>query len=272
MREDVSDKSRVRVQVGKIGDALGDPRLQDVIERAAAQVAGPEAPQDKIAALLPEDIDSTVSSGGEPEGVPHLSRAPLVAMVQSHIEEALGDAGVPDPDEPTSLWSKLVHTVEHDLHISPGSFTPDDPDWYVFIAKGVLERLAMGNAPFNQTPAEFDGMADDARLVIVGDWGTSLPRARDVATHMHEAIDRALASHRQVHVLHLGDVYHSGLETEDQRRFLDLWPVTQEQADAGVLTGSGQRVTSLRKLPARCGPSAAAPPAPLASSAPRHTM
>jgi hypothetical protein len=86
VREDVSDKSRVRAQVGKIRDALGDPRLQDVIERAAAQVAGPEAPQDKIAALLPEDIDSTVSSGGEPEGVPYLSRAPLVAMVQSHIE------------------------------------------------------------------------------------------------------------------------------------------------------------------------------------------
>jgi hypothetical protein len=107
--------------------------------------------------------------------------------------------------------------VEHDLHISPGSFTPDDPDWYVFIAKGVLERLAEGNAPFNQTPAEYDGLADDARLVVVGDWGTGLPRARDVAARMHEAIDQALASHRQVHVLHLGDVYYSGLETEDQR-------------------------------------------------------
>ena len=75
-------------------------------------------------------------------------------MVQSHVEEALGEAGVPDPGEPTSLWSRLVQSVERDLHISPGSFTPDDPDWYVFIAKGVLERLAEGNAPFNQTPAE----------------------------------------------------------------------------------------------------------------------
>jgi dihydrofolate reductase len=35
VREDVSDKSRVRVEVGKIREALGDPRLQDVIERAA---------------------------------------------------------------------------------------------------------------------------------------------------------------------------------------------------------------------------------------------
>ena len=179
-----------------------------------------------------------VSSGGESEGVPYLSRAPLVSMVQSHVEEALGDAGVPDPAEHSSLWSRLVHSVEHDLRIAPGSFTPDDPDWYVFIAKGVLERLADGNAPFNQTPAEYGDVAEDARLVAVGDWGTALPRAREVAAHMQERIGEALARRRQVHVLHLGDVYYSGLETEDQRRFLDLWPVTQAQAGAGVTSWS----------------------------------
>ena len=132
-----------------------------------------------------------VSSGGQPAGVPYLSRAPLVSMVQSHIEEALGEAGVPDPGEPASLWSRLVRAVEHALHISPGSFTPDDPDWYIFIARGVLERLAEGNAPFNPAPAEYDDVADDARLVVVGDWGTGLPRARDVAALMQEAIDAA---------------------------------------------------------------------------------
>jgi Calcineurin-like phosphoesterase len=238
MRRDASNKNDVRDYVGKVRDTLGDPRLQDVIVRAAAQVPGDEAPREKIAALLSPDIGATVSSGGEPAGVPYLSRAPLVSMVQSHLEEALGDAGVPDPGEPSSLWSRLVHTVERDLRMAPGSFTPDDPDWYVFIAKGVLERLAEGNAPFNETPAEYDGVAEDARLVIVGDWGTGLPRARNVAAQMRESIGEAVAARRQVHVLHLGDVYYSGLETEDQRRFLDLWPVTQEQADAGVTSWS----------------------------------
>jgi hypothetical protein len=238
MRQEASDRDQVRVHAEKVRDVLGDPRLQDVIGRAAAQVPGDEPARAKITALLSEDLDSMASSGSGPEGVPYLSRAPLVSMMQSYIEEALGDAGAPDPDEHTSLWSRVVHTVEHDLHISPGSFTPEDPDWYVFIAKGVLERLAKGNASFNQAPAEYDGMTEDARLVVVGDWGTGLPRARDVATHMHEAIDTALASHRQVHVLHLGDVYYSGLETEDQRRFLDLWPVSQDQADAGVTSWS----------------------------------
>jgi hypothetical protein len=238
MRRDASNKNDVRNYVGKVRDTLGDPQLQDVIERAVAQVPGDEAPRDKIAALLSPDIGSTVSSGGGPAGVPYLSRAPLVSMVQSHLDAALGEAGVPDPGEPASLWSRLVHAVERVLHLAPASFTPDDPDWYVFIAQGVLERLAEGNAPFNEAPAEYGDVTEDARLVVVGDWGTGLPRARDVAALMQKSIGEALAGGRQVHVLHLGDVYYSGLETEDQGRFLDLWPVTLEQADAGVTSWS----------------------------------
>jgi Calcineurin-like phosphoesterase len=238
MRREASGRAEVRKHVGKVRDALGDPGLQDVIGRAAAQVPGDGAPRDKITALLSPDLDATVSSGGEPDGLPYLSRAPLVSLVQSHIEQGLEVAGVPDPDDHPSRWSRIVRTVERDLHLAPGSFMPDDPGWYVLIAKAVLERLAQGNAPFNQTPAEHDGVADDARLVVVGDWGTGLPRARDVAALMQEQISAALADGRQVHVIHLGDVYYSGLESEDRRRFLDLWPVTPEQADAGVTSWS----------------------------------
>jgi Calcineurin-like phosphoesterase len=238
MRRDASDKKAVRTHLERIRETLGDPRLHDVMERAAAQVPGDEPARDKIAALLSPDIDSTVSSGGEADGVPYLSRAPLVSLVQSHLEEALGEAGVPDPHEHRGLLSRIVDTVERDLHIAPGSFTPDDPDWYVYIAEGVLERLADGNAPFNQMPAEYDDVGDDARLVVVGDWGTGLPRARHVAARMRERIAAALAAGRQVHVIHLGDIYYSGLESEDKRRFLDLWPVTPEQAGAGVTSWS----------------------------------
>jgi hypothetical protein len=238
MRRDASDKNAVAAHLEQIRGTLGDPRLQDVIERAAAQVPGAEPPREKIAALLSPDLGSTVSSGGEPAGVPYLSRAPLVSMVQSHIEEALADAGVPDPDEHPGLLPRIVRAVLRWLRLQPGSFTPDDPDWYVFIAKGVLERLADGNAPFNDKPAEYEGLADDARLIVVGDWGTALPRARAVAARMRAKLAEGLAAGRQVHVIHLGDIYYSGLETEDQRRFLDLWPVTPEQASAGVTSWS----------------------------------
>jgi hypothetical protein len=216
---------------------LGDPRLQDAVERAAAQVPGDAQPQDKIDALLGQDLDSMASSGGG-HGAPYLSRSPLVSMIQSHAEQALSDAGVRDASKPASFWSRLRRDAGRALHISPGSFTPDDPDWYLVIARGVLERFADGNAPFNGTPAEYGELSDTARLVVVGDWGTGLPRARAVAALMQGKISDALADGRQAHVLHLGDVYYSGLEYEDRQRFLDLWPVTGEQANKGVTSWS----------------------------------
>jgi hypothetical protein len=72
--------------------------------------------------------------------------------------------------------------------------------------------------------------------VIVGDWGSGLPRAIEVAKHMGDRVREALAAGRQAHVLHLGDVYYSGDPSEYARRFLapGYWPVTSELANAGV--------------------------------------
>src|SRR5579859_4575156 len=238
MRRGASNKNAVRANVERIRETLDDPRLQDVMQRAAAQVAGDAPAREKISALLAPDFDAMASSGGEPAGVPYLSRAPLVSLVQSHVEEALARAGVPDPDERTGLLWTIVRAIERLLDIEPGSFTPDDPDWYLVIAMGVLERLAEGNAPFNQMPAEYDEVADDARLLVVGDWGTALPRARAVAARMRQRIAEAVGAGRQVHVIHLGDIYYSGLESEDRQRFLDPWPVTPEQAGSGVTSWS----------------------------------
>ena len=239
MRRDASDRHAVRTHIERVRETLGDPRLADVMQRAAAQVPGDGTPRDKITALLSPDITETASSGGKAPGVPYLSRAPLVSLVQSHLDEALGSAGVPEShEEHPGLLKRIIRAVEHDLHIEPGTFTPDDPDWYVYIAMGSLERLADGNSSFNEMPAEYDDLADDARLLVVGDWGTALPRARDVATLMRVKAAEALADGRQVHVVHLGDIYYSGLETEDRRRFLGPWPVTPDQAEAGVTSWS----------------------------------
>jgi hypothetical protein len=238
MRSDASNKSQVQAAAAHVQGVLKDPRLQSVIDQAAVHVPGDAAPRDKVAGLLSGDASSLVSSGGQASGVPYLSRAPLVSMVQSQVEETLDEEGAPDRGHPASLWSRIVRAVEGLLHISPGSFTSNDPEWYVDIARGVLERLAAGNAPFNPVPAEYDHVADDARLVVVGDWGTGLPRAIDVAAHMRQAIEAALAEGRQVHVIHLGDVYYSGFESEDKKRFLDPWPVTEDQAAAGVTSWS----------------------------------
>ena len=56
----------------------------------------------------------------------------------------------------------------------------------------------------------------EIRIAIAGDWGTGEAAARAVGAQM-----AALKPH---YTIHLGDVYYSGLRTEEQDKFVDLWP------------------------------------------------
>ena len=69
-------------------------------------------------------------------------------------------------------------------------------------------------------------IADQARLIVVGDWGSGIPRAQKIAEHMRTYIDEGVCAEcRNVHVVHLGDVYYSGWRREYEKRFLPFWPV-----------------------------------------------
>lgn len=188
---------------------------------------------------LPDVHGELASSGGRThDEVPYLSRDPVQSMLQSTLETKLREQGVRDETpEHRDLLSRIVHTVESLLH--PARYGHTDPEWVIDIGKSMLERLRRGNHPFNPEPARHQ-ITDDARLVVVGDWGTGLPRARAVAACMAEEVADALAHGRQAHVVHLGDVYYSGTPEEVKRNVLapGLWPVTTEQAGAGVTSWS----------------------------------
>jgi hypothetical protein len=55
---------------------------------------------------------------------------------------------------------------------------------------------------------------------------------------MAEEVADALDHGREAHVIHLGDVYYSGLPSEIQQHVLAWWPVTPQQARAGVTSWS----------------------------------
>jgi hypothetical protein len=167
----------------------------------------------------------------------YLARDPATSLIQSVVEEQA--AGQPIDAPPRSAFARLLQRVVDfvDALVHPGRFTPDDPNWVLKIGESMLGHLAAGNHPFNPQPAKY-AIGDRARLVLVSDWGTGLKEAQAVATAMAVTIDEGLAQGRDVHVIHLGDVYYSGLPTEYQRHVLAYWPVTPARQKAGVTSWS----------------------------------
>jgi hypothetical protein len=69
--------------------------------------------------------------------------------------------------------------------------------------------------PTNHVAAPFP---DAGRIAMIGDWGTGLYGAPEIAKSIERDRDPFAM------LLHLGDVYYSGTENEVAERFLNLWP------------------------------------------------
>ena len=237
MFKSASTQGSVQQHVEAVRGLLQSGALTDAVAAAAQQIPGEGDATAKVASVLPAQDAAQGSSGSGHPGVPYLSRDPLVSLIQSSVEEKMLDAGAVELADRHGLWGWILRLADRWLNLQPGTFKPDDPNWYLDIARASLGHLARGNHAFNTVPAEHQ-ISDTARLVVVGDWGTGIQRARDVAALMQQEIAGALAQGREVHVIHLGDVYYSGLPSEDKRRFLAFWPVTPDQARAGVTSWS----------------------------------
>src|SRR5262249_1479077 len=69
--------------------------------------------------------------------------------------------------------------------------------------------------PTHNRPQPFP---NKARVGVIGDWGTGLYGAPQIAAAVRSDPDPFTL------LLHLGDVYYSGTTKEIQQRFLDMWP------------------------------------------------
>jgi predicted phosphodiesterase len=109
-------------------------------------------------------------------------------------------------------------------------FGGTDPGWvFGFLAAQRLQEKR-GTIEFPQDRAPVVKMMNPARLVIVGDWGTGIPRARDVADLMEVYALEGVKKGCDTHVISLGDVYYAGFEEEYRDRFLSCWPVKKKDA------------------------------------------
>jgi hypothetical protein len=113
-----------------------------------------------------------------------------------------------------------------------------DPRW-------VLSLFAMGyrgfhhKEPFNKDFPPPVAIGDDVRLLVVGDWGSGIPRARAVAARMRAELEKGSNERREQHVIHLGDVYYSGWTREYEEHFLKYWPVDAGETDIASFALNG---------------------------------
>jgi hypothetical protein len=172
-----------------------------------------------------------------------ISRSPVISIIQSAIEErvektlldrvverARRDGDAP-PVGATRLLLKPDGTEPDDEEMGD-PFTTLDPGWVTHIAEALVERLIRGGRhPFNPSPAPPVPLARDARLVLLSDWATGLARAECVAGYAGDWIEEAVNDGREVHAIHLGDVYYSGERREYDDRMLAPWPVTEKMVE-----------------------------------------
>lgn len=108
-----------------------------------------------------------------------------------------------------------------DLHVTAGSCDPR----YAEAALKAAEyfTLGKGQIPYVPWKALSDFVIDDgaqtlptnATIAVIGDWGTGQPEAFAVLEN--------LAAKNPDVVIHLGDVYYSGTDPEQQHYFFDNW-------------------------------------------------
>jgi hypothetical protein len=217
---------------GRVIREIMDPRflheqLLAVQQTAKGQPAGSQLSDDTYREAFAELEAASAHHAAE---APFMPRTPTVSIFQSTLSTCIESrAGQLLKDVPKGLEG-IAHAV-----LSTGNvyreFGPCDPLW---IETKISEGLAMleHRPPFPSSPAPPMPLPEDARVIVVGDWGSGLPGASAVAQQMAEHLEPARG--RDQHVIHLGDVYYSGWREEYETRFLPHWPV--KAGDSEVLS------------------------------------
>jgi hypothetical protein len=130
----------------------------------------------------------------------------------------------------TQLWRKYDVT-------DPWIF--GDPRWFLMEVVKAWYEFKGNKVTFGGLPQQPVPIANEARIVLVGDWGSGLKRARKVADQIRKFLDDGRAAGKEQYVIHLGDVYYTGSRKEYEENFLQYWPVKPgENIDSFIICGN----------------------------------
>lgn len=107
--------------------------------------------------------------------------------------------------------------------ISLTKYAVFDPEWIYSLALYLL-HLIEPKAPFNTNPATIQLSGQSTlRIAIIGDWGTGNWTDGEQPSSPAVAVFNQIKTLNPDYIIHLGDVYYSGTDTEEQTKFVTLW-------------------------------------------------
>lgn len=200
-----------------------DPgQLNDAVLAATAQAAGGDpAEQQRLVAnwhdaigALSQNAKPVLAKGDSGAAIMHTPQNELASRLQTHLvthATAAGQVGTLQP-------AQSVNTPAGDS-FAPGvlfvKFDNDDLAGWLQLAPELIFKPP--KAAWIDPPPAPQTIADDARIAVFADWGTGLYGAPAISQTI-AGLDRCDV------VLHLGDTYYSGAESEVQARLVGNWP------------------------------------------------
>ncbi len=219
-------KARMSDEVRKVFDDAGLPATKVLAAlQSATNVQGDGvSPSDQKAYIPRQEEISLLQALIEQAGAEDKLRTVPTPGAAAHrvVVGPVQDPGLP-------LAQQRLESTSRSQTEGLGDFDMTDALW----AKTALELITSLHARMafqlpTSPPKPFE-LADNARLILVSDWGTGGPAADRVKAAMQTEMQNC--GDRECHVIHLGDVYYAGTSWEAQHRFLDHWPVDDTFAD-----------------------------------------
>jgi hypothetical protein len=203
----------------------------ELARRAEEEGAGDEGRTEYARDALGRAVEAERATGsGAGEGEAWLPRDAALSVVQTVVEEQIRKRHPERLVDGSEDWIVATQEVSDADSEDSNDFTGTDPGWVTETAKAVIARLWQGTHKFLETetpPAA--KLGDRARVILISDWATGGVAAEAVADIARAEIESA--DDRDVHLVHLGDIYYTGDEEEVHKRFLDPWPVKPGEED-----------------------------------------
>ena len=176
--------------------------------QAAGKVIADPARADARVAQVKTGLAALQQAQGRFPRVMHTPRDTTAALLQAHVAV--------NAVRENKVESFLLRGLESILEAFDVKFSADD--WLGWMLSFFTWVEALDPAKFLSAPADPAPIPNDYSVAVIGDWGTGLYGAPHCAQSIKNDPDGYSL------LLHLGDIYYSGLPDEVTDRFLGLWP------------------------------------------------